>query len=95
MAKASKKANETTITTPAVVAAPEATTPETVTLTLPKGSKVTTSKQTIITPAVAETGNKERWFETKKLVSYQVGEDKLISITILKSQLAYRGMLND
>lgn len=68
---------------------------ETVTLTLPKGSKLTASKRTIIAPATEETAGKERWFETKRLTSYKVREDKLIEITIPKSALVYRNMVQE
>ena len=67
---------------------------EYVTLTLPKGSKVTASKRTIIAPPHALTAGKERWFEVKRLKSYSVA-DGMVSITIAKSALGYRQMLPD
>lgn len=67
---------------------------EFVTLTLPKGTKVTASKRTIIAPPSAATANKERWFEVKRLKSYSV-DGGLVTITIAKSALGYRQMLND
>ena len=67
---------------------------EQVTIALPKGSKVTASKRTIIAPPHAITAGKERWFETKRLTSYSV-TDGIITITLPKSALGYRQMVND
>lgn len=67
---------------------------EYVTLTLPKGTKVTASKRTIIAPASVITAGKERWFEVKRLKSYKV-EGGLVTITINKNALGYRQMLTD
>ena len=58
-----------------------------------KPSRIT--KETVIAPPHASTGNKERWFAKSRLVSYSKGEGGVISITIRKGDLAYRDMINE
>ena len=104
MAKASKKINA--LNTTAAIIAPEAPKVdqiaqveqaneiEYVTMTLPKGTKVTASKRTIIAPPHEITANKERWFEVKRLKGYKV-EAGIVTITIAKSALGYRQMVKE
>ena len=95
MTKASKVTAVVAETTNAVdTAVVEVAAIETVTIELPKGSKVTASKRTIIAPPHAITANKERWFEVKRLSGYSV-KDGVISITLPKSALGYRHMINE
>ena len=95
MAKAIKNiVTETSNVVAPIVDTVEPTAIEMVSITLPKGSKVTTSKRTIIAPPHATTANKERWFEVKRLQGYVVN-DGLITITLPKHALGYRSMLTE
>ncbi len=63
-------------------------------LALPKGTKVTASKRTIIAPAHEITAGKERWFEVKRLKGYEV-KDGIVTIEIAESALGYRQMVKE
>ena len=89
--KTAKVAEVANVETTAEVAKEE---PKFLTIALPKGSKVTASKRTIIAPAHAITAGKERWFEVKRLKGYKV-VDGIITIEINESALGYRQMLPD
>jgi hypothetical protein len=61
------------------------------TVTLPKGTKITS--QTVIAPPHVITANKERWFAKKRLQSFKQNTDGTVTITLRKGDLAYRQML--
>lgn len=103
-AKSSKKSKASEVLASTATPAPQTgateTAPETITVQLPlkgtdgKPSRIT--KETVIAPPHSTTGNKERWFQKSRLVGFSKDATTgQVSIIIKKSDLSYRGMLND